>query len=281
MKPRWLAATGVALAATCAFGAPARAELVQAVVVKQQFYQQTGPGVVVPINGGVNASFGAIAAAQGAADFDSVALTYSGPGSPIALTKFGPVFLSPAPTYETPAALDAAFPAGTYTFDAENSVTLASQSVAVDYVNDFSFDTLPQLDAATWSALANIDPTQDLTLHFSAFTPDPSAQTAYKVIELIGGGAVHIYQETPSSTQFTIPANIMAPGQTYSLSLVFGQQNQSQAGPLARISADVLIDDVSFTVPVAVPEPGTWSVALIGLGLVGARLRRRAAVAAA
>lgn len=277
MKSSVLWVACAALAAACALSAPATAGITQAFVVKQTSYQQTGPSTLVPANGGMNASLTAIAVAQSPADFDSATVDYPGAGSPLSLTQLGgTLFLDLPPIQETPAALDADFPGGTYTFDAENSITLASQSVNVDYVNDFAFSAIPQFDAATFAALGTVKPGHDLTLHFNTFTPDPSARGAYTEILLTGAGAPGFFPLLPSSNHLTIPAPLIVAGATYGLTLMFDQQTSVTGIG----SADEISDLISFTVPLAaVPEPGTWSLALIGLGLLGAALRRRAAAA--
>ena len=60
-------------------------------------------------------------------------------------------------------------------------------------------------------------------------------------------------------------------------SAVFGFQSELVGEPPARDSVGLILDNVSLDVT-AVPEPASWTMMIVGFGLVGAVSRRRQAM---
>jgi len=117
------------------------------------------------------------------------------------------------------------------------------------------------------------------TYSFGAFLanayPDSPASIDFRVA--LGAGPA------TSIGSFTIPvgsgiwnsaAQTFFTGAATSVFLSFVDLNLAPGGN------DFAIDDITLTQVNAVPEPAMWSMMIVGFGLVGAGLRRRAAVAA-
>jgi hypothetical protein len=220
-------------------GAPARADFVFGDVSKVLAFEQTGPDTLTPVAGGANATFTAaffdnlgIPIGPGPNAFDQVVMSYPGAGSPITLTNLSPGTHIYQAVHLAPSALDAAFPDGTYTLTATNSVTLASKAVTLDYRGDKLPGVAPQLSAASWNALQNVDPSQGVTLNFNGFTPDPAAVSATNFISLLDLtqyrgvplGSTPFTFLAPSATSLVIPAGLLTSGHSYALSMAYEDQ---------------------------------------------------------
>ena len=267
----------------------AQAGIIFADVGKNLEYVQTGPASLSPVNGGDNAFFFARAFYANPADFDGGSLGFSGgplPYNTSAADCCGNSGGAYQTGYMSRAFMDATYPTGeTYTLTSTNSVTLASQSVAIPYLNDL-YDTtpLPALDAASFNALQNLNPASGLTVFFNPFVHDPNAtfgQTFLSVFDLTAGATVASLFGPSSPSSFFLPAGTFTAGHSYETQLIFDNGVGGQDGGVFTTARSDLRSDVFFDVPRAgaVPEPATWAVMVLGFGLMGVVLRRRDALA--
>jgi hypothetical protein len=165
-------------------------------------------------------------------DFTAGTLTYPGPGSPDTLPLLSPTTLQEFSSFATKAALDAAYPFGTYTFNLSGGA-LDLQSVSLTYIQDVYPSSVPALTPATFNALAaGPDPSQPLNIEFNTFAP--AGSDSFKYIQIYGlDGPGQFFQAfTPQQTSVTVPAYTFSTGRRYRLYLYFqngvGPQGQAQ-----------------------------------------------------
>ena len=109
---RWVASlVGAGLVLVGA--APASAQLTFVGTFKNLTHEQTDATTVTP-NGGF---FNAGASFTNPGDFAAATLTYPGPGSPAGLPLVDPTDFGISPGFPTQAAMDAAYPFGSYVFN--------------------------------------------------------------------------------------------------------------------------------------------------------------------
>jgi hypothetical protein len=216
-----------------------------------------------------------------ASDFDSASLAYPGPGTPATLDLIpdpvSPFFNYGSPSVSTQAALDAAFPAGTYSTTATNSITSATQTVSVDVTNLNVFShTIPALTPAGYTAIQGLHASADTTLSFNTFLPDAAANESDIFFTLFdtSGNSVFDAGFLPSSTTgITIPANTLQPNTPYTYTLIFSDRiNSTDPNGLFDDLGYDLSTSGAFTTEPA-PEPATLSLlSVAGLTLL---LKRR------
>jgi hypothetical protein len=219
-------------------------------------------------------------------DFDSATYTLPGSSTPASMTKVGPgvAFFGPTPFTTPEAALDAAYPSGIYTFTASNAATSATQTVHVAYDQSLPPAAIPRIDADAYLALQHLNPTTGFTLHFNAFAPDPTvnfSETGLFIVDLTGGPYIQLVHEylPASSTSFSFAANTFTAGHRYLGDLAFFQGFEGVEGD--ALTNGLVSRQTNFyfavpdDVPLAVPEPGTWMMTLMGFGALGARIRTR------
>jgi len=74
--------------------------------------------------------------------------------------------------------LDAAYPAGTYTFSTSGGA-VGSVSSSVDLRNSSLFPPIPFLTGDSWDDLQALDPDADLTLSFNSFLPAQQSNNSF------------------------------------------------------------------------------------------------------
>ena len=173
---------------------------------------------------------------QSASDFNGGTMTYLGPASspgpylPMTLVPLtgDPLILAPTnlPSgFPTLAALNAAFPFGTYKVDLTNSVTSASESVTLSYPqNYFPTPTIPpHLTSASYASLQGLNASSAVDLQFNSVAPNTAATEWGTTLIIFGPAGSNVFEtELPSAaTDFVLPANKLAAGATYTLSLQF------------------------------------------------------------
>ncbi len=267
----------------------AQAEITFADVGKNLEYVQTGAASFSPVNGGDNAFFFARAFYANSSDFDGGSLDFSGgplPYNTSAADCCGNSGGAYQTGYMSRAVMDATYPTGeTYTLTSTNSVTLDSQSVAIPFLNDLYDKTaLPAVDAASFTALQSLNPALGLTVFVNTFTPDPDAdfgQTFFSVFDLTAGATVASLFGPSTTSSFFLPIGTFTAGHSYESQLIFDNGVNGRDGNAFTTARSDLRSDVFFDVPQAgaVPEPATWAIMVLGLGLMGAVLRRRGALA--
>ena len=256
-------------AGACLLATQAHANIFEGIVEKVIQHQQTGPDTVEPIGGGADAAFTAVAAnvsapfGGGPTTMDSLVLAYPGSGSPLTLAG-SQLYFSPL---MTSAALDAAFPAGTYTFTGTDTATSESRSLSVAYVPDAIATAPPKLTADSYNALQGVDASQGATLKFSAFTPDPRAvqsNTSLNLVDLTLEQGVALSSSPfpflflPSSTtDFVLPGGLLTAGHSYALSMAYQTETSNQ------------LLTPSFDIPVAAYSTATYVDFTAGTAAVG------------
>ena len=261
----------------------ARAQIVSAEVAQGLEYQQTSGGVAA-YNGGVNASFTAITFAPSGA-FDGGSVSFPGPASPQSfnisglLDCCGNYGVGYGTGYLAPAVLNANYPTGiTYTLTATNSGTLASESVQIPFLNPLYPSVIPELTAASFNALQNLNPSAAITIDFNSSPVNPDAtfgQVFFTITDVTTNTTVVNDAGLPSSTtSVTVGAGTFAAGDSYGFELIFDNGVQGAYGDVATTARSGLRTFGLFTV--AVPEPSTWAMMLLGFAGLGAAGHRRA-----
>jgi hypothetical protein len=203
-------------------------------------------------------------------DFTSVTVSYPGPGSPASLPLEKPTEFGNGVSFTSPAAMNAAYPMGTYTFTASNGTT--SEAASLDYTADAFTSNIPALTAATYNALQGMNSSNPFAFNLTSFTPNPL--TTYGVTFLTVFNTPFQFSGPPGSTTATMLANTLMPGTTYEYELDFSDRVNG-IDPLNGVPTTIGFDvrtDGFFTT--ATPEPGGF-VAL-GIMLAGmAVLSRR------
>jgi hypothetical protein len=141
--------------------------------------------------------------------------------------------------FETPfldlAILNAQFPFGTYTINATNSVTMASESASISYTQDTYTADIPTLTATTFNGLNGLNPSNPFKVSFNSFTPDAAASVAFTFFSIakVGTGTTVVNDGfmSPATTSVLLGANTLAPNTQYSFELDFSDRNQG-ADPL-------------------------------------------------
>jgi PEP-CTERM motif len=247
------------------------------------------PSTVVPYNGGVNAFLFGRVFYPNIDSFDGGVMTFPGPASPQAFNISG--FLDCCGDngrgyqtgYMTPADLNTNYPSIiTYTLTATNSMTSASESVNISYQDVFTSD-IPQLTAASFSALQGANPNVGMTVDFNSFTPNAGAD--------FGQGFFTIYDSTtdtvafsdsgfmPTTTAISFGPGTLAAGNQYEYELIFDDGINSSYNGIATTARSDQRTLGFFSA--AVPEPSTWAMLLAGfagLGFAGYRRGRGRAV---
>ena len=134
-------------------------------------YQQNDPTQLTP----TGAYFSARIFETQPGDATAATLTYPGTGSPgdYIPASYDPLkktLIYAPPTFANQAAMDAAFPTGTYTTDYTDAAN-NPQSVSVDYTQTAYASTMPTFTAATYNAMQGLDATQAFTFTFNADVP--------------------------------------------------------------------------------------------------------------
>jgi hypothetical protein len=188
-------------------------------------------------------------------DFDSASVSYPGPGSPASLPLVNPLEFGIGPSFATFAAMNVAYPMGTYLFTANNSVTMATEMASLDYTVDAFTSDVPALTAATYTTLQGMNPGVPFTFNFNSFTPNINATPGASETFFTIFGTSFSRGGSPPTTSFTLPAGTLAPNTTYTAELDFSDRitgTDPINGVPTLIGYD-LCTDVTFTT--AVPEP--------------------------
>ncbi len=211
-------------------------------------------------------------------EFTSVSSTYPGPDSPVTLAQDALTQYGYGSTYfGSQAAMDAAFPTGTYSFAAQRSVG-GPLAASTTYSGNAYPQTQPFLLGTNFTDLQGMHSASPFAFQFSTFTPDPSTDSAYLFFVIFdqASGAV-VYDAgalPPTTTGLTLPANTLNPGTSYVYDLIFSDR-LTVPSPGADFPAQIGSDtraEGSFATEV--PEPS--GVALLTCGaLLLAGLRRR------
>ena len=161
------------------------------------------------------------------------------------------------------ASFEQTFPNGTYTFNVSDGTVLTS-------ILQGNFPTEPIFTGTTLAGIASVDPSQPYTVFFNGLGAEGQADSGIGLfLTDLTTSMDRGFNVNSSANEFTLPANILTPGDEYELTLYYGLSNGQY---YAETKAD-------FTVAAA-PEPS--ELAYAGLGMValilGRRLFRRAEI---
>lgn len=259
----------------------ARADISFVDMFRNNAYIQNGDGNSLTSNG----SFLSLRlTSTGPNDYDSVVASYPGPGSPVNLDPVTPtLFQYQTGSFPDQAAMDAAFPSGTYTFDAMNNAN--TDSASFEYTSNHFAQTLPYLTGTDYSDLQGMNAAAAFTFHFSPYTPDPTVNEAlffFTIFDRTTNAFVYNANFLPSTTtELTVAANTLTAGHSYSYEIIFSDRtlvDSPGAEFNAQIGFDVRTTGAFSAAARSVPEPSALALAgLGGLGLIGyGRIRRKA-----
>jgi hypothetical protein len=273
-----------ALSVACLLGAPrgANAAVTEIDIGLNPTFQQTGATTVVATGG----FFSARAFLDSASDFDGGTLTYPGAGSPVALTPGDGATLAFGDSAATMAALNAAYPFGTYAFHLTNSATSATQDASLDYSTVADALSVPALTGASFNQLQGLNAGSGFTFDFNAFEQNPDATEGFLFLNVLDSSGNIVFSANPdvSATSVFMSGGALAAGQAYTFDLIFDSRIVDNSGD---VPTEIFFDSHTsgaFSTAAAVPEPSTWAMMIFGLGGVGAALRhskRKATVAVA
>jgi len=243
--------------------------------------------------------FAARAFYQNTSDFDSATLTWPASGGPVPMTNVpgtyqflngqtaAGYYLQQSSSYGTQAALDAAYPMGSYEYDLFNSGDPSlNTSSTINYSTDLYPANQPTLTAASFNSLQGLNTTQAATVSFAAIEDNPdfdsTSDSDYVFLDVytagFGSDVYSTYSASPDGlTSLLIPANTLTPGTSYSLLLDFDNRITS-VDPNTGTTQFQLFDtktEVDFTTAAAVVTPEPAGFVLAGLGLLALACIRR------
>lgn len=159
-----------------------------------------------------------------AGDYSAASAGYPGPGSPQTLALIAPTnFDFGSPAFTSLSSLQAAYPFGIYTVTGTGN---QSSTSSVSYQANYFTNTVPFI--TNYSSLNGFNPTNDFTVHYNSFTPDPHVTTGYTFLTIWNANTHQVvFQdnfESPSSTSDLIPANTLSPNTNYTFELDFSDR---------------------------------------------------------
>ncbi|MGD0298920.1 MAG: hypothetical protein ABSE86_17575 [Bryobacteraceae bacterium] len=276
-----LPSLAAAAVATTLTSMPLRADLTEFDIDRNILYSQTsGSAPTTPV-GYFFDSRGDLA---NAGDFDGGTLTLppaSTLGSPQSYTLVNPTLLNFETGFLDLGTLNAEFPFGTYTINATNSGTSASESASINYTQDAFTADVPALTPTTFNGLNGLNTANPFTVNFNSFTPNGAATVGFTFFSItdVGTGTTIVSDSflSPTTASALLAANTLAPGTQYSYELDFSDRIQG-TDPLNGVPTNQLFDvrtDGTFTTGSAVPEPSGTAFACLALLAVAGFARRK------
>jgi len=274
---------------------PSQAQIASTILYTSQSYNQTNAGL------SYEGSFLALELPTWTANsFTEGTVLVPGASSPTALTWSQNQTVAPDGTYDggfvtgsfpsqdgvvstNLAALNSAFPFGTYTFTARNNVTLAQQSATLTYNANYWPTTpaggqtaVPALAAASFASLQGWNAKSAATLAFNSFTGNAvtSSNSSMGLLSIYNASTSElVYNAAPfaaSAGSIVLPSNTLEANTHYVYYLAFlvtrncgpGRSCDS-ANPVDSLLAWKTITDGEFATLMA-PPPNTTTVNLQG-----------------
>jgi hypothetical protein len=213
-------AIGLAVAGLVAGAGVVQAQVLDAYVEVNPTFEQTDPTTVTSTGG----FFSGSVFFTNTTDFDAGTLTYGGPGSPAALALgASPPSLALSGLNSSFSALQSDFPSGDYAFDLTGG-TMGPTEFTVPYAGD-AYSNIPQLTAASFSALQGLNAADSITLDFNMMevsgNATPGANSIFFSITDSFGASLISDSLSTDTTSVTIPGGELLPGQSYNFHLLF------------------------------------------------------------
>jgi hypothetical protein len=237
-------------------------------LAKLATYTQTGPSQLA-LNTGSPFEFNAIGSYQGSLtspDSHVDQLTYVAADQAYEVAQY----------YPTQAAMDAAYPSGSYTFN-----LFGQAPVTIPLTGDL-YPPIPQIVSGSWNGTSLlVDPNSNFVINFNAFPGYATAgQSGYIGMRIISAGVSEVYSmqveslQTPEPTSFTIPAGTLAAGSYYSGQLVFATntyENGNSVPDSFLLASYFVVDDFTILAqapaaiaPAALGQPASQTIAAGG-----------------
>lgn len=190
-------------------------------------------------------------------DFDTATLTYPGPDSPVQLTLVSPTLLNFVTLFSTQAAMDTAFPFGTYTVEATNTSTSVSEQLSINYTQNAYPNSIPALTAATFRGLQGLDSTHAFRVAFKRFVTNAAANESFiffTIHDIITGQVVVDRGFLPATTtSVNLPANTLHANTAYVFELNFSSRIAGATFPRRDQGFELRTQGSFRTGPVVVP----------------------------
>jgi hypothetical protein len=247
-------------------------------------FNQTGNGNTLTATGGFYSSDLNSTVANA---YTSATMTYPGPGSPATLTQSSPAdYHFQTGSFATKAAMDAAFPFGTYTFQGVNGG--GTDTAGYSYTADDYAQSNPYLTGTDYTSLQGMNPAQAFTFHLSPYVTGGTATDSFIFLTIYDTNKnMFVFNYgflVPTTTTITLPANTLAFGHSFIYEVDYSNRDIIAGTGTAtfppQLGFDLRTDGTFSTAAAAVPEPST--AALFGFGLFAALAfcRRRKSSAA-
>ena len=249
-----------------------RAQVTSVPIFETAYTQQTGPTTVTS----TGFAFDARIFETNPGDVGTATLTYPGPGSPgtySAATGTPPVLDFNSGLLATQAALNTAFPLGTYTTRYTGG-TVGTGTVTTAFTQTAFAGSTPTF--TNFSGFQNLNAAQSFTASFNSFVTGSVANESdifFNIYNATTNANVFGDEFQPSNlTSFSVPANTLMPGTAYYAQLDFSNRiNSTNANGIGNDLGFDRTTTLNFTTAAPVPEASTTVSLglLLALGLGG------------
>jgi hypothetical protein len=186
-------------------------------------------------------------------------MTYPGPGSPVGLSPISSTdFRYQTPFLPNQAAMDAAYPFGTYQFNATGG-SAGPASTSFNYTADHYPQSLPYLTGTDYSRLQGMNPNAPFQFHFSPFVTGTGVDDSFMFLTIFDRTTnTFAFVDSflpPTTTGLTLAAGTLQLDHQYTYELIFSNRLLTPS-PGATFDAQIGYDlrtEGNFTS--AVPEP--------------------------
>jgi hypothetical protein len=256
----------------------ARADLVEFDIDKNLVYTQTNAAGSLTFN----SAFFASRLDQTTNAYNTAQLSSPNfPAQPYTLNAAGTEFAL-SQSFATQAAMDAAYPFGTYTAHAQNTVTMATNSDTISYTQDAYPSTQGVVTPATFTGLQGMNANAPFTINYNGFTPAPATTPgqSFEFIDIFNSMGTEVFSDDflpNTQTSVTLPAGTLMPGMAYTLSVDYSDriQGTSTTGTNILYDYDTAVQFTTAAVPAPVIGRGLPVLLAVGGILWGAKLSER------
>jgi uncharacterized repeat protein (TIGR03803 family) len=135
--------------------------------------------------------------------------------------------------FDTKDDMDAAFPDGLYLFSINQATNYNKLTLPA---NELYSSSIPAFSGDTWTNLQTLDATNDVTLNWNNFTPNPSANSVYifvRILDVAANNFVFFDNFLSSGTMSAdLPAYTLNSGVNYRIELIFSDRSDNPNGGL-------------------------------------------------